>query len=189
MNSEEEIPGNNSVVGIVTGIRSNSIWLEKIAGGYDGFTRLLFRITNARISLTVTTKSWCMVEELSALVWQSFGHTTHRNERMSSERVHRGGVSFSLSVASDHRDRDRCDQPPRFSMQKPTPSFGALSFSLSLPPSLLSPLLPFSFSFFVARMTSFHIPFSFHLNLISGCLHRETPPLNYSPPQMLPGSN
>lgn len=55
----------------------------------------------------------------------------------------RGGVSFS--VGRDHRDRDRCDQPP-CSMQRPTPLHRRPSFSLpssfllpSLAPFLLSP--------------------------------------------------
>lgn len=47
------------------------------------------------------------------------GYTLQKrmSKRTSPERVRspcglgRGGVSFS--VASDHRDRDRCDQPPR----------------------------------------------------------------------------
>lgn len=59
-------------------------------------------------------------------------------------RLSRGGVSFS--VGRDHRDRDRCDQPP-CSMQRPTPLHRRPSFSLpssfllpSPTPFLLSPL-------------------------------------------------
>lgn len=56
----------------------------------------------------------------------------------------RGGVSFS--VGRDHRDRDRCDQPP-CSMQRPTPLHRRPSLppslSLSLPrPPFYSPPLP-----------------------------------------------
>lgn len=37
--------------------------------------------------------------------------TNERANEFGTRRLGRGGVSFS--VASDHRDRDRCDQPPR----------------------------------------------------------------------------
>lgn len=57
----------------------------------------------------------------------------------------RGGVSFS--VGRDHRDRDRCDQPP-CSMQRPTPLHRrpslppSLSLSLPRPPFYSAPLPP-----------------------------------------------
>lgn len=62
--------------------------------------------------------------------------TARRNERTNefgtTRRPGRGGVSFS--VASDHRDRDRCDQPPRSRCtgQHHYTDGSALSFSLYL---------------------------------------------------------
>lgn len=102
------------------------------------------------------------------------GYTLQKrtSKRTSPERVRspcglgRGGVSFS--VASDHRDRDRCDQPPRsrcrgqhhytvvrlvlflsfFSFL----SFSFIFFSLSLSfyfSSLFLPIFSTSFSIFL----------------------------------------
>lgn len=73
------------------------------------------------------------------------GYTLQKrtSKRTSPERVRspcglgRGGVSFS--VASDHRDRDRCDQPPRSRCRgQHRGSARSLSFLLLLSVLLLS---------------------------------------------------
>jgi len=93
-----------------------------------------------------------MAEELSRYTSDKvLGHTAFRNERMRTNEFEtrplrwpgRGGVSFS--VASDHRDRDRCDQPLR-SRCRGQHHRSVLTFSLSLPPS---PPLSLSFLLFI----------------------------------------
>lgn len=68
-------------------------------------------------------------------------------------RLSRGGVSFS--VGRDHRDRDRCDQPP-CSMQRPTPLHRRPSFS---PVLLFTLVLPLSLQIREKRATTILLPF------------------------------
>lgn len=86
---------------------------------------------------------------------RSFGiRRAKTNERTSPERVRsprglgRGGVSFS--VASDHRDRDRCDQPPR-SRCRGQHHYTVVRLVLFLSFLVFSLLLPLSLSFFLSR--------------------------------------
>lgn len=127
-------------------------WRRWQEGTLDDFTRLISEITDARISYPngagkTARDAWrknsrCTSDKVS-------GYTARRNERMRANEFGtrplpwpgRGGVSFS--VASDHRDRDRCDQPLR-SRCRGQHHRSVLTFSL--PPSLSFFL---SFLFFI----------------------------------------
>lgn len=129
-------------------------WRRWREGMLDGFTRLISGITNARVSYPngdgkTARDAWrknsrCLTKFRDKYRAQE---RTNERERTSSEPG-RGGVSFS--VASDHRDRDRCDQPPR-SRCRGQHHRSVLSFSLrpsvilshSLSPSLARPLFAF----------------------------------------------